>query len=315
MPNENPPASPSPSDPLPLGGAGEGSKAALERLRSASKTEQGRAINSLYARINERAERMAVKMMGSKAQRVDLQPESVVMSVMAKELPKLAVVCNDDQHLEARLLRAIRNRFIDRLRARKDVNPDSRDADGEQANFDTADGGDGPRSVVMAFEQSGHERDALLKLVCRLTAACKSDDERTMVEQFLVKNQSWSVIASQLGKNETAAKVAFSRLRQRLLEHVMEPLRFALSGPEWAVVQNLCVERRTLGEAAAAVGASTEHVMGVFQTRVLPALRAEYGAAGIESLVRLIGKVRTDDTVAKAHPAVVVKPAEGKAKR
>jgi hypothetical protein len=33
----------------------------------------------------------------------------------------------------------------------------------------------------------------------------------------------------------------------------------------------------------------------VFELKVLPALRAEYGAAGIESLVRLIGKVRSAD--------------------
>ncbi len=273
-----------------------GVRVALDRLRSTNKAEQGRAIDKLYNRINQRAERMAAKMLGSKAQRVDLQPESVVMSVMVKELPKLAVVCNDDQHLEARLLRAIRNRFIDRLRARKDVNPESRDSKGEATSFDTTDGAAGPRSVVAAYEQSNHERDALAKLVSRLTGACKNDDERTMVEQFLIRNQSWSAVASQLGKNETAAKVAFSRLRQRLLEQVMEPLRFVLTGPEWAVIQYVCIERRSLNDAAQKTGSTAQHIVGVFQSRVLPALRSEYGAAGIESLIRLIGKLRTDDT-------------------
>jgi DNA-directed RNA polymerase specialized sigma24 family protein len=282
------------SDALTQASAGAGNDR-LEGLRSANRIEQGRAIQSLYQRINERAERMALKMMGEKSLRVDLQPESVVLSVMARELPKLAVVCNDDQHLEARLLRAIRNRFIDRLRARKDVNPDSRGDDGESENFDAMGTGEGPQSVVIAFEQSIHEREALLKLVSRLTATCKSDDERTMVEQFLVKNQSWSAIAKQLGKNENAAKVAFSRLRQRLLESVLAPLRLAISGPEWAVVHHLCLERKSVEESAAAVGVDRAHVLTVFQTRILPALRAEYGAAGIESLVRLIGKVRSED--------------------
>lgn len=294
------PTSPPPAPKAePFADVESGVRVALDRLRSSSKTEQGRAIGTLYDRINVRAERMAQKMLGSKAQRVDLQPESVVMSVMAKELPKLAVVCNDDQHLEARLLRAIRNRFIDRLRARKDVNPDSRDAQGDQTSFDATDGAAGPRSVVVAYEQSDHERDALAKLVFRLTGACKNEDERTMVEQFLVRNQSWSSVASQLGKNETAAKVAFSRLRQRLLEQVMEPLRFSLSGPEWAVIQSVCVERRSLSDAAVRVGTNPEHILSTFQTRVLPALRAEYGAAGIESLIRLIGKLRSDDNAEK----------------
>ena len=149
--------------------------------------------------------------------------------------------------------------------------------------------------------------DALAKLVSRLTSACKTDDERTMVEQFLVRNQSWSSVASQLGKNETAAKVAFSRLRQRLLEQVMEPLRFTLSGPEWAVIQSVCIERRSLADAATRVGSSPQHIVSVFQTRVLPALRAEYGAAGIESLIRLIGKLRTDDNPEK-KPGATAKP-------
>jgi len=297
-PTGSPPKTPDSAPAAAKGGDAVG-RQALDRLRSESKTEQGRAIDTLYVRINQRAERMAAKMLGSKANRVDLQPESVVMSVMAKELPKLAVVCNDDQHLEARLLRAIRNRFIDRLRARKDVNPDSRDAEGEQTNFDAAAAGAGPRSVIAAYEESRVEQEALGKMVIRLTAACKTNDERTMVEQFLVKNQSWSSVASQLGKNETAAKVAFSRLRQRLLDHVMQPLQFALSGPEWAVVKCVCIDRRSLTEAANITGSNAPHVLAIFQSRVLPALRAEYGAAGIESLIRLIGKVRTDDDAAK----------------
>lgn len=268
-------------------------RTAIDRLRSGSKTEQGRVIDSLYTKLNQRAERIAAKMLGSKARRVDLQPESVVMSVMAKELPRLAVVCVDDQHLEARLVRAIRNRFIDRLRIKKHVNQDAGD---ERTRIDPLASDDGPGSVVIAFEQSSHERDALAKLVRTLAAACKNGDERTMVEQFLVRSQSWSAVASQLGKNEAAAKVAFSRLRQRLLEHVTEPLRFSLSGPEWAVVQAICVERRTVSDAAAALNTSQEHVLSVFQSRILPALRAEYGVAGIESLVRLIGKLKADGT-------------------
>lgn len=298
MPAANDVPSPScepPEPPLGEPAGRETSRNVLDRLRSGSKTEQGRVIDSLYARLNQRAERIAARMLGPKARRVDLQPESVVMSVMAKELPKLAVVCQDDQHLEARLLRAIRNRFIDRLRARKHVNADSRD---ERTRVDAVDTGDGPGSVVVAFEQSTHEREALAKLVRTLAAACKNDDERTMVEQFLVKNQSWSAVASQLGKNETAAKVAFSRLRQRLLEQVMEPLRFALSGPEWGVVQAICIERKTVVEAAASLATTQERVVDVFQSRILPALRAEYGVAGIESLVRLIGRLKADGKAA-----------------
>lgn len=278
-----------PTDSAPV----PGSREALDRLRSASKSEQGRAIDSLYGRINKRAEIMAGKMLGPKVGRVDLQPESVVISVLVKELPKLAVVCNDDQHLEARLLRAIRNRFIDRLRARKEINPDSRDARGDQTTFDTPDDADGPRSIIVAFEESRVEQEALARLVTRLTAACKTNDERTMVEQFLVKNQPWSSIASQLGKNETAAKVAFSRLRQRLLDHVMQPLRPSLSGPEWVIVQALCIDRRSLPETAVLASSTPQSVHNIFQTRVLAALKVEYGQAGIESLIRLIGKVRT----------------------
>lgn len=290
---ESPPEPPAPNqdEAGTNGGEDAAARTALDRLRSGIKSEQSRVIGSLYTRLNERAERIAAKMLGAKAQRVDLQPESVVMSVMARELPRLAVVCRDDQHLEARLVTAIRNRFIDRLRAKKHFNQGPQD---ERTRAEPADSDDGPGSVVIAFEQSGHEREALARLVRTLTAACKDEDERTMVVQFLVKNQSWSAVAAQLGKNETAAKVAFSRLRQRLLTRVTEPLRLSLSGPEWGVVQAICIERRTVGEAAAELGTTRERVMEVFQSRILPALRAEYGVAGIESLVRLIGKLKAE---------------------
>lgn len=279
---------------LPEADAAPAKRELLDALRSDRATVREAAVREFLGEVTQRTERMADKMLGPKADRIDLQPESVVMSVMGRELEKLVEVCNDDQHLVARALRAIRNRYIDRLRARKDINPDSRNASGDRTTFDTPDDQDGPRTIVADYEESRAEHDALTRLVTRLAGACKTDDERTMVEQFLLKAQPWSAIASQLGKNETAAKVAFSRLRQRLLETVMQPVQASLAPAEWAVVQAICIDRRSLPDAAEAARGTPQSVLATFQTRILPALRTEYGAAGIESLIRLIGKIRTE---------------------
>ena len=266
----------------------------LNALRSDRPTVREAAVRQFIDDVTERTERMAPRMLGAKAGRIDLDPNSVIISVLGRDLEKLVEASVDDRHLIARTLTAIRHRYIDRLRARKDINPDSRNASGDHTTFDTPASDDGPGTIVADFEQSIAEQEANTRLVTRLTLACKTDDERTMVEQFLLKAQPWSAIASQLGKNETAAKVAFSRLRQRLLETVMLPLKPALAPDDWAIVQSICIDRRALPDAAAAVAGTPKSVLATFQTRILPALRAEYGAAGIESLIRLIGKIRTE---------------------
>lgn len=277
----------------PASDAPEGSDM-LNALRSDRATVREAAVRQFIDDVTERTERMAPKMLGAKAGRVDLDPNSVIISVLGRDLEKLVEASVDDRHLIARTLTAIRHRYIDRLRARKDVNPHSRNASGDHTTFDTPGSDDGPGTIVADYEQSSAEQEANTRLVTRLALACKSEDERTMVEQFLLKAQPWSAIASQLGKNETAAKVQFSRLRQRLLETVMLPLKPALAADDWAVVQAICIDRRSLPDAAASVGGTPKSVLTTFQERILPALRTEYGAAGIESLIRLIGKIRTE---------------------
>lgn len=253
----------------------------LTGLRSGGKLESEHAVAAIYDELRGYADAISRPMLGAKRDRADLNPESVVLSVLGGQLGRVVVRCNSDEHLLAFLKVAVKHKYLDRLKSRQ-----SRNADDDLV---VPASGPGPATHAFLAESAMHDIGGYSRLVDVLKRACSSDADEVMVGQFLLADKGWSAVAEQLNKKVSAAKVAFHRLRENLLIAAIGPLEQVLPPAEWRVARAVCIERLSPASAAEMLDIPEDTLRQTFQSRVLPELRALYGSPGVSVIHRLMG--------------------------
>lgn len=258
----------------------EPNRALLEALRSGSPQREEEALDQIYASLREAARALAP----GGGRRINQQADSVVQSVLSKNLLSAVRRCGDDLHLQNLLRLAVKNKIIDRARKKR---PQSLDGgvDGDSADV-LHDGRDlGIGSVVV-------DNDGFKRLEATLLSAVSNDREATLVTMGVLEDPVWEDVASVIGIETNAAKTAMTRLRPRLMGAVVEPLRERLTGVQWAVVQGLLIDRMSMERIVECTGMNDSGVLAVVQGTVNPLLVEIYGGEGAAVIARLLGRVR-----------------------
>jgi DNA-directed RNA polymerase specialized sigma24 family protein len=259
--------------------------AAARGLLAVFRGDDQRAKEQAAAELRQLLVDYAAVVLGSGRRRVDLDPESVVGSVIVRELPRAIRVCNDEDHLANLLRCAVRHKIYDR-RGRK--RPD--DLFETALRRGPAVRQVGPATQAAHLESCAGDRRSYESLVAHLRAADLSDRERQLIELFVLQGLSWKAVAAQLGMSDGAAKTAMSRLRATVLPYVFEQLHEDLAQDEWTIARMLLVDRATPKTVAAEIGSSEDEVRRLFVDRILSHVMGRYGKRGLELLLLLIGK-------------------------
>jgi len=257
----------------------------LAALQSPDRNRREGAVRKLYNTCRDRAAGALGSGKSSRKGRIDLDPESIALSVLGNELSRVPRVCRDDQHVKAYLTNAVKHKIFDRIKSKKGNNP------GLNEEFDAhAASGPGPASVIEVADAVEADTRAFEALSRKMDAACRTREEQIMVHEFLIEGKGWSAVAAQVEKKVDAAKVSFHRLRARLLAAAVEPLQQHFTGTEWRMVHSLCIERNSAEKAAELLGCDTAHIKAIFRERVVPLMRTAYGRDGFDVLLRLLGR-------------------------
>lgn len=260
---------------------------------TSANAKNGRDLDlALKSLVDEHLLPAARKAAGNKQDRVDLQPESVVASVIADELPNAIGRCQDEAHLRARLITAVQHKIIDRLRKGGDKGPPAQFSQRDMASSiapasPAAD--PGPRTQVADAESLAQAIEAHDRFREIVLAHAKNPEERIILDEYVLVGKDWADIARSAGLTVDVAKQRLSRRRRGLLQEVCEPLRAQLDGESWAVAEGVIVERRSPAALAASLGITEQEVRDIFAARVVPEFKSLYGKDAYDGLLRLMG--------------------------
>jgi len=259
------------------------SHAMLDALRGDDENAKRDAIQRLYASLTKHAEQR----LGAKRDRVDVMPESIVQSVIVREVADGGLSrINDDQHLEARLKKAINNKVIDRGRKHK---PSDFPVDDAGKAYDPAGYGPGPSTQLVNQEdllEHGRKLEAFHEICL---AAPISDTQRRFVQLSIFEEKSLDEIASNCGTSVSTIKVRLSEARKKVVLHVLEPLRSQVDGVAWAILDATLVQRKSDERAAAILGVNEAEVGRVLRYMANAWLVDQYGNESIAVFARLLG--------------------------
>jgi len=233
--------------------------------------------------IDEHLVPAAIKAVGNKRDEADLKPESIVASVIAEEIPKAPGRCNDESHLRARLITAVKNKVIDRLRKRDVI--DRFNTNKAHEGFSAS----GPGTQVANAESLAQAAESFKTFREILLALAKNTEERILLDEYVLAGKEWAQVASSAGLTAVAAKKHLSRRRSSLLEELCRPLRGQLDGESWAVAEGLIVERQSPTAVAETLGMTEHAVKTIFASRIIPEFKSLYGKNAYEGLLRLMG--------------------------
>jgi RNA polymerase sigma factor (sigma-70 family) len=261
--------------------------ARLEALRA-----QDSRFNAAYESLRNELVGYARSIAGGRADRADFQPESIVASVLAKNIQQAVVQCRDDGHLDGWLRQAVRHELLDRVDKRKpDAMPGSGDEERGRSS-DPADPHAGPSTILMERDALAADRAALGRFFERLQVAALTEQDHTMLDLYVVERLEWETIAERIGTTVGAARVAMKRLRDRLLPRIFEPIRHRLTDEEWSVAEALFVARLPADRARESLGLDADRIRAIAVERVVPAILEEWGGQSTEMVLRLTGHRR-----------------------
>ncbi len=227
-----------------------------------------------------------------------LQPESVCQSVLKDVLARGMPEMPDDSQRRAYLFRAVKNKYISRLRKR-----DHQHYADTVAELQAVDEHARPSLAADLSEQFGRDVVGLERLTQVLDSACHTDIDRAMVSRFVLADDRWSVVAAQFDKSPGALKVKFHRLREALLLAVAEPIKAGLAGVDRDVCEHILCRRQHPSDVERELGLPSEAVRAAFTTSVLPQITRVYGSVGAEVVRRLVGKLSSSQPADGGAPA------------
>ena len=268
------------------GGQGEGKDAARGQRLEALRGGRGRAFDDAYRALRNELEAYARAVAGGRSGQADFQPESIVADALAQGMQPALEACIDDQHLAGWLRNAVRHELLDRVDKRK---PGELPVDSEGRMAEPRDPHAGPLTELVAIDTRSAEREALGKLLERLHAEAIGENDRMLIDLYVVERLAWGEIARRTGREAGALRVAMNRLRARILPKLFAPLEARLDAPTWRIAEAILVRRLDPAEAAAESGRDQADLRRTLTERVLPAVLEEFGGASTEALLRLTG--------------------------
>lgn len=261
------------------------SSSLLAALRQGNDSEREAALRKLYELLLPHARG---KISGSSSRRSD-QAESVVQSVIVHEIAGRDLdQVKDDQHLEARLKRAVKNKVIDRFRRRRAAGVVA-GSDGERH---AVDHGEGPGTKLAGRESLLLKAERLRAFHDVVNECPLSKTQRAIVQMAVVEDHPLQRVAEECGTTVPTVKVRLTEARKRLVPHLLEPLRHEVDGQTWAVIELLLIRRRRPERCAEVLGMDHGQIRRVMREEVYPRLHRLYGGEGILLVERLLGNRR-----------------------
>ncbi|MBL9149508.1 MAG: sigma-70 family RNA polymerase sigma factor [Phycisphaerae bacterium] len=260
----------------------------FESLRHGDERGLHAAIETMAARMTSWA-KGELRKRGINA-RSDLQPESLVQSVMAGGFERILRNAKDPEHFEATIRLALKHKLIDRLKRGGAMGPVRAFADfrEEAENAMAALPTNGPRFEA---DLDAHKEFAKFDRFHRaLTGADGLDATQwKILEDHLVHERSLGDIANDLGIQREAAKQRYATIRRRALALVHGHIARGLSTIAKMVAQKAFLDRADLDAISGATGLSEADVVFTLADEIVPAIVAQYGTAGAQVVAGLLG--------------------------
>ncbi|TVQ51842.1 MAG: sigma-70 family RNA polymerase sigma factor [Phycisphaerales bacterium] len=259
------------------------SRTMLNALRGNDENAKCDALQRLYASLTKHA----AQRLGAKRNRVDVMPESIVQSVIVREVAGGGLNrVNDDQHLEARLKKAINNKVIDRGRKHK---PSEFPVNDAGRAYDPTGYGPGPSTRLVNHEELFEQAQKMQAFRAACMAGPISDTQRRFVELSIFEEKSVDEIAVICGTSVSTIKVRLSEARRKLVEHLLQPLRAEVDGMAWAILDATLIQRKHNERAAATLGVNETEIRRVLKYVANAWLVDRYGNESITVFTRLLG--------------------------
>lgn len=203
----------------------------LEELKSTNPAVKGEAIKELRANLVGLAKRMV-----RGKNHVNIQPESVAQSVLVRELEAGFDAYQNDHELRRKLKGKVRTRIG--VRSRKG-GMNARVVHVSQMNdgavFNPADKNIGPASQAANLE--------LVQVVKCVMSELNNPIDQKIAELCLFGDIDCNAAAKVVNLSHAAVRKRLSRLRRRLCEILLEPVRSRVSARDWTVAAAVFVER------------------------------------------------------------------------
>ncbi|MCA9293193.1 MAG: hypothetical protein KDA20_05210 [Phycisphaerales bacterium] len=262
----------------------------LEAHRAGDRRAMNDAIDSLAAHVLRPAARRAV---GGRNDQVDFQVDSLVQSVLADELPIALEKCDSEAHLRARLVQAIRNKALDRMKkGGKAGTPRHLGGPGDDGYDDPANAGPGPRTEALAIESVAIGSDAFAQFAS-LMLTCVSDEvDAILVNDYLLLGKEWSPVAQSCGLSEAAARKRMSRMRSKLLDAICQQIAPDLDTLDQEIAKRLLCDRQKPATIAGELAIPVGQVERTMADQLVPALIKHNGKASLNPIWRLVGRLK-----------------------
>lgn len=264
----------------------------FESLRDGDERGLQSAIETMAARMTTWAKGELRKR--GIAARADLQPESLVQSVMAGGFERIVRTAKDPEHFEATIRLALKHKLIDRLKRGGAMGPVRAFADfrEETESALAALPANGPRFEA---DRDAHEEFAKFD---RFRAALTGPDaldatQWKILEDHLVHARSLGDIANDLGIQREAAKQRYGTIRRRALAALHGPIASNLSAIARIVLQKAFIDRADLDAIGDATGLTEADVIFTLADEIVPAIISLYGTAGAQVVAGLLGSRHT----------------------
>ena len=246
--------------------------------------------NKMQQLIGELLLPYASRVSSGKRDRVDLQPESLIASVIKDHLDQALEASDGSEHAANNLKGAIRHKFLDRLRKGGKAGPalqfSQREAGGPDPCADEA----GPYTYVMESDRLRVDAQRFEQFKRIVSDNCSDDADREVMQGYLFDRKGWTEVAKQSGLGEAAARKRLSRMRAKVLSGVLQPLREQMPAELWAIAEGAMVKRQSYDVLTAALGKSAEEIERCMARIVSDYIAELYGASCIEPIALLLPK-------------------------
>jgi len=250
------------------------------KLLDAFRSGDVQADRQAHKELDEKLEREARRQVGSKHAHVEFQTSSIVQAVKLKHFMRLVESAEHDDEMLGMMVVAVRREIRDRGRATRRRS----DHKGKVADHLTSDIPDGPSTIVRRHEHNELEKHASQRLDVLIDDVSRNEDDRRICEEFLIKKLHSRVVGKRLDMNEGAVRTRASRLRPRVLNHMLDALRNDVDAQAWAIAKLTLGSGLSPGAAAEELEISKDLVLSVLREQVFPAVRTRYGARGLDLL-------------------------------
>jgi DNA-directed RNA polymerase specialized sigma24 family protein len=257
------------NDPAPASLLSDLKSSDPDRVRSA--VEELTDVLTAHARM----------LLGPRKKHANCQAESVVQSVLVRELGGGAHAFQNEAHLNGRLRLAVENKIKDRRKGPKGATGQaSQFPDGALRDRAAADPGIGTQVV---------ETDRRHEIEARLTANLTREDQE-LVQLCILGEIDSNEAARTLSLTADAVRKRLQRLRPELRARLLAPFKERVSAQDWALITACLIQRLAPAQVTEmfgrAPGALADTLERIFREILNPAL----GDAGMLALTRLLGK-------------------------